>query len=118
MLLSTQKRRYATDPKFRQYMIDAVKRSQLKQKIEVLSHYSSPNPPQCANPYGQHREPYTDIRALSIDHINGGGTKHREVIGSGFYHWLIKNNYPSDYQVLCMNCQFIKRKENNELQHT
>lgn len=49
------------------------------------------------------------IEFLSIDHANGGGRKHREdVLGSktssGFYEWLINNNYPSGFRVLCMNC--------------
>jgi len=42
---------------------------------------------------------------LSIDHINGGGNKHRQEIGIGqIYRWLEKNNYPTDFQVLCYNC--------------
>lgn len=56
---------------------------------------------------------YSDIRALSIDHIEGKGGKHLKEIGRGggyhFYLWLIENNYPSGFQVLCMNCQFIKK---------
>jgi len=87
-------------------------------KLDVMSHYSGSSQPQCANPYGQHEGSYADIRALSIDHVNGGGTKHRKALGSGgglaFYGWLIKNAYPPGYQVLCMNCQFIKRHESKE----
>lgn len=59
---------------------------------------------------------YSDMRALSIDHINGGGNQHRIKTGYGdSYHWLLKNNYPEGYQVLCMNRQFIKRIENREV---
>lgn len=62
---------------------------------------------------------FTDDRALTIDHINGGGSRHIKGLklqrgGSSFYHWLIKNNYPVGYQTLCMNCQLIKRFENKE----
>jgi hypothetical protein len=60
---------------------------------------------------------FADVRALSIDHINGGGRRHREgsLRSSGsFYSWLMKNNFPEGYQTLCMNCQFIKRWENKE----
>jgi hypothetical protein len=50
----------------------------------------------------------TDIlEFLSIDHINGGGIQHRKLIGgngAGFYRWLIKNNFPEGFRVLCMNC--------------
>ncbi len=46
---------------------------------------------------------------LTIDHIDGGGNKHRkELTGSGsgehLYRWLRDNNYPSGFQVLCWNC--------------
>ncbi len=61
---------------------------------------------------------YSDIRALSVDHINGGGNIHRRNINQGsgdkFYRWLKTNNLPVGYQTLCMNCQFIKREEKNE----
>jgi len=97
----------------RDYMRDYKQRIKLK----VLIHYSGTDPPQCANPFGEHKEPYTNILALSVDHIDGGGTQHRENQGHGnvFYLWLIKNNYPEGYQCLCMNCQFIKRKRNKEV---
>ena len=54
------------------------------------------------------------IDFLSIDHIKNNGSKHRKKIGcptSGFpfYRWLIKNNYPKDFQVMCMNCNWGKR---------
>ena len=54
----------------------------------------------------------TRIDALSIDHINGNGARHRRqlgLFGTDFYRWLIKNNFPEGYRVLCMNCQFIER---------
>lgn len=42
---------------------------------------------------------------LSIDHINGGGNRHREKVGSAkVYAWLKKRGYPKGYQVLCHNC--------------
>ena len=44
---------------------------------------------------------------LTIDHVNGGGRKHREAIGGSgtiFYRWLKQNGYPKEFQVLCYNC--------------
>jgi hypothetical protein len=49
---------------------------------------------------------------LSIDHMNNNGYFHRKEIGSQgseFYRWLVKNNFPEGFQVLCMNCQFGKK---------
>ena len=61
---------------------------------------------------------FNDIRALTIDHINGGGRLHKREAriktGSAMYGWLKKQNYPEGYQTLCFNCQWIKRDENHE----
>jgi len=49
----------------------------------------------------------SNIKFLTIDHITGGGNKHRKSIGfwgNKFYCWLIKEGFPSGYQVLCFNC--------------
>ena len=64
---------------------------------------------------------FADQRALSIDHIEGGGNKHRKTIrsssGSPFYSWLIKNGFPVGFRTLCMNCQFIQYHENRKKQN-
>lgn len=57
---------------------------------------------------------YSDYRALSIDHINGGKNKFPPFAGNSLYVWLKRNSYPEGYQVLCMNCQFIKKLEEGE----
>ncbi len=56
---------------------------------------------------------YNDINALSIDHINGDGAQHRKTV-KNIYYWVKRNNYPPGLQTLCMNCQWVKRAENNE----
>ncbi len=59
---------------------------------------------------------FTDIRALSIDHINGGGSKHRQVISNRWScDYLRSEGFPMGYQTLCMNCQFIKKVAGREL---
>lgn len=52
-----------------------------------------------------------DWRFMTIDHIGGGGNKHRRatfngklVAGMDLYRWLRKNNYPDGFQLLCYNC--------------
>jgi hypothetical protein len=83
-------------------------------KLKILVYYSKTDPPQCADPHHTHDVPFTDIRALTIDHINGGGSEHRREMrkkGNTFYNWLKKNYYPNGYQCLCVNCQFIKEAE-------
>ena len=60
---------------------------------------------------------FNDERALAIDHkFGGGGTKERETIGGGYYSYVLKKikNGNEDYQILCFNCNQIKKIENNE----
>jgi|SRR5579872_522407 len=78
-------------------------------KEEIIRHYS-------AGTLACKHCGFTDSRALSVDHINGNGTKHRKEIGNAakFYRWLKVNDYPEGFQILCMNCNWIKRFENNE----
>lgn len=48
-----------------------------------------------------------DPRFLTIDHINGDGKIHRESLGGGSGRiWLdiLKRGFPSEFQVLCYNC--------------
>ena len=47
---------------------------------------------------------------LTVDHINGGGVQHRKKVGAGsnFYSWIVRNNFPQDLQILCMNCNHSK----------
>lgn len=61
---------------------------------------------------------FDDLRALCIDHIDGGGKEEYDSLPSpdAMYRKLIKNNYPKGYQTLCMNCNWIKRDENKELE--
>jgi len=52
----------------------------------------------------------TTSEFLTIDHIHGGGKQHRKEIKIDFYLWLKRNNFPDGFQVLCMNCQFGRKK--------
>jgi len=74
-------------------------------KAEVLAHYGNGK---CACIHCG----FSDMRALSLDHISGDGAVHRKRIGIGgymLYFRLRKEKYPLGFQTLCMNCQFIKR---------
>lgn len=61
---------------------------------------------------------FDDYRALQIDHVNGGGLKaykndHR--LRKPMYYFRVIEKDINSYQVLCANCNWIKRSENNEL---
>jgi hypothetical protein len=52
--------------------------------------------------------PETKEEFLTIDHIQGKGHRHRKKIGGHINKWLIKNNFPLGFQVLCFNCNSAK----------
>lgn len=61
---------------------------------------------------------FSDPRALQIDHINGGGA--REIKSVGYLRHIIKlleldhDEVKKRVQILCANCNWIKRHENGE----
>jgi len=57
---------------------------------------------------------FSDHRALQLDHVNGGGTKESKAIGKlGVYRKALRDT-EGLYQLLCANCNWIKRFENLE----
>lgn len=62
---------------------------------------------------------FSDIRALQVDHIDSIGRKDEARNGKGgMYHkQVIKSvlNKENKYQLLCANCNWIKKVENNEV---
>lgn len=110
------KRIYKTfDPKehyrkHRERIIEGVHRWNRNLRIEVLTHYG--NGKMACIKCG-----FDDMRALSIDHIEGEGNKQRKELGKqylNFYYWLKQQGFPKGYQTLCLNCQRIKQLENKE----
>ena len=57
----------------------------------------------------------TDERALQIDHVHGGGTKERKKLRStrALYKKVLADTQ-GNYQLLCANCNQIKKHENEE----
>jgi hypothetical protein len=66
-----------------------------------------------------------DQDVLTIDHINNDGAAHRKQFGGKtfggkhIYQWLVNNDYPSGFQVLCYNCNMkketLRRRKEREL---
>lgn len=61
---------------------------------------------------------FSDIRVLEIDHINGGGTSERRTV---FCYTILRRIWKgtdeevkNKYQILCANCNAIKKYENKE----
>lgn len=83
-----------------------AKRKEVKKKdLQILRG-------ECLSAYGNKCQccGETQREFLVFDHINGGGSEHRERVGAGtgFYIWLKKNQFPSTIRVLCNNCNGAK----------
>lgn len=99
--------------KYRKTQRTSIRKCREKLKREIFELLGG----KCVNPFGQHDKSYTDFRALQIDHINGGGCKgrHGKSPISIYRDILIQLKSGSkDYQLLCANCNWIKRYENHE----
>jgi hypothetical protein len=60
---------------------------------------------------------FADRRALQIDHVAGGGYTERKTIPSGsrLHRYILSGKADlKKYQILCANCNWIKKFENNE----
>ncbi len=123
------KRRYYLKHKERlkQYQKDFRKRDDFSEKHAVhTKNYRDRLKNQVFEHYGKKCAccGETEIKFLTIDHVNGGGNKHRKEIQSGrtnggtqTYAWLINNNFPSDFQTLCMNCNWGRAHNNGVCPH-
>jgi hypothetical protein len=87
-------------PKHNIYSIDRRK----SQKFIVIEHYSK-GAMKCELHKQFWGHEFNDFSLLTVDHVNGGGTKHRrDIKGNNICNWLIQNNLPDGYRVLCWNC--------------
>lgn len=96
-----------------QRVIEIRKKGNLKVKLQCLIHYGG-SPPKCAC-CGENNPKF-----LTIDHIDGGGESHRNIIkryGGAFYYWLRRNGFPEGYQILCYNCNCGRAKNGGICPH-
>jgi hypothetical protein len=94
----------------RQRLREDSRRSNEACRAKVLAHYSPDTPPCCA---------CCGITwNLSIDHINSDGREYAKMIGVQFYRWLVREDFPPGFQVLCRLCNTSKgRNEHCQLDH-
>lgn len=83
---------------------ESSRKYRAKLKNQIMAAYGGSSP--CCACCGEtHRE------FLAVDHIHGGGNKHRREIGTlgwDFYKWLVDHKFPEGFQLLCHNCNFAK----------
>jgi len=86
--------------------IDESKRKVLERhrkiRTEIINHYS--NGTMKCNKCGESIQEF-----LEVDHINGGGRKHKKSENiTNMYTYLKTNKFPEGYQILCANCNIEK----------
>src|ERR1700756_3265005 len=80
--------------------------SSTRRQRELLQQIHEKHGPRC-NACGYDR----DVRALQIDHVQGGGSAEiRGGLGAGLaYYYRVLRDTTGRYQLLCANCNKIKR---------
>jgi hypothetical protein len=61
---------------------------------------------------------FSDRRALQLDHVNSGGSRECREIGTVGVMRRALADTTGKYQLLCANCNWIKRWEKNEMRRT
>jgi hypothetical protein len=72
---------------------------------------------ECLNHYGKTCNCCGEkiIQFLTLDHVGGNGNIQRKklfgynISGVHMYRWLKKNNFPDNFRILCMNCNWATR---------
>ena len=94
----------------KEYQKDYQRKKSLEYRTLVLMHYSN-GVPQCEC-CGE-----LEYEFLSLDHIHGGGCKQlKELrrVGSNIYRYLVMNDFPDGYRILCMNCNHAIGRQNSD----
>jgi hypothetical protein len=110
-------KKYQLSTKFKEYVKNYQSLPVVKNKMSLSSSRLVQNARnECFNLLGRKcvKCGFEDMRALQIDHIDGGGLEEKKKLGTYKMYKKILN-HPELYQILCANCNWIKRHENNEL---
>ncbi len=78
---------------------EVIKQKEVDRRLKVYNHYSNYDI-KCICCGERH------LDFLSVDHINNDGYEHRKrgLSSNTLIQWIIKNNFPSGFQISCMNC--------------
>ena len=105
-------RAFRKSEKGKKYRIGANMRYTKKRRTMAIEKLGG----KCANPYNlNHGDFVNEPECLQIDHINGNGNEERKVMTSTMLYKKILRGETEGYQLLCANCNWIKRYRNKEL---
>jgi hypothetical protein len=105
------RRKYSKRPEVRKRLSLRMRDRTRKKRLEIVESLGS----QCAI-CG-----FIDLRALQIDHVNGGGNREKKEAKGifNYYQKILKKvkEGSKDYQLLCANHNIIKKFEKKEWGH-
>ena len=78
-----------------------AKKVRLENKIKIINHYSKGK--NCCE-----KCRIKDIDVLTVDHLEGKGNQLRRGKHKNLYAWIVRNDFPSGFQILCFNCNWKK----------
>lgn len=81
--------------------------TQRRKREKILNHYGAKC--SCCEEDNEHK--------LAIDHIDGGGCKHRKSTKNNIYKEIIDRGFPPTYRILCANCNHSARVGNGVCIH-
>ena len=118
-----RKERYATDEAWRrQFKGEKAYQRHRAKRDAIISYLGGRcSNPDCAwvNPDGT--PGCVDSRCLQIDHVRGDGAERRktgvERSKASLYNAVLKTTPGEIYQLLCANCNWIKREQKKEVPH-
>jgi hypothetical protein len=92
------RQRRMKEPEYKAKIRRNQRERNVRQRLQAIAHYS--NGTMSCGCCGEKADKF-----LTLDHVNGGGMKHRKEPGfKTLSNWLVRHNYPPGYQVLCFNC--------------
>ena len=100
----------------KKYRVEIAKKNRernLRQKVKVINHYSN-------GTMGCECCAIDGLTFLTIDHINNDGAAHRREIGKSgrqIYDWIVNNNFPPGFRVLCWNCNSSRHINHGVCEH-
>ena len=95
------RKKYANSVAFRERLKSGHQKQREKMRSLIIENYGG----KCSCP----KCPETNPLFLTIEHIDGGGTKHRKTRGElGVYRDIINQGFPASYTILCYNCNCAK----------
>lgn len=76
--------------------LEAARTQHKQMRLKIFKHYSKGSC--CCSCCGE-----SHYEFMAIDHVNGGGAKHRKKVGPTD-RWIIKHRFPRGFRILCHNC--------------